>query len=78
MRYHLMFLLFALAFFETTSAQSVTNPVTGRTWMDKNLGASQVAISSTDSASFGHLYQWGRGSDVHQLRTSGTTAEVAG
>ena len=46
--------------------------------MDKNLGASQVAISSTDSASFGDLYQWGRGSDGHQLRTSSTTTEVAG
>jgi len=78
MKHPSIFLLFALAFFETTSAQSVTNPVTGRTWMDKNLGASQVAISSTDSASFGHLYQWGRASDGHQLRSSGTTADIAG
>lgn len=69
--------LIALVFSDVSSAQSVTNPVTGRTWMDKNLGASQVAISSTDSASFGHLYQWGRGSDGHQLPTSGTTTEVA-
>ena len=46
---------------------------TGRTWMDRNLGASQVATSSTDANSYGDLYQWGRGSDGHQYRTSATT-----
>jgi uncharacterized protein (TIGR02145 family) len=45
----------------------------GRIWMDRNLGASRVATSSTDAESYGDLYQWGRGSDGHQLRTSGTT-----
>jgi uncharacterized protein (TIGR02145 family) len=38
------------------------------------LGASQVATSSTDANSYGDLYQWGRGSDGHQCRTSATTA----
>ncbi|MCP4929831.1 MAG: hypothetical protein GY918_12320, partial [Gammaproteobacteria bacterium] len=52
---------------------SVTNPVTGEIWMDRNLGASQVATSSTDEASYGDLYQWGRGADGHQSRTSGIT-----
>ena len=52
---------------------SVTNPATGKIWMDRNLGASQVATSSTDANSYGHLYQWGRGNDGHQVRTSGTT-----
>ena len=46
----------------------------GQVWMDRNLGASQVATSSTDSAAYGDLYQWGRGADGHQLRTSPTTA----
>ncbi len=45
----------------------------GRIWMDRNLGATQVATSSTDVASYGDLYQWGRGPDGHQLRTSATT-----
>jgi len=45
----------------------------GRVWMDRNLGASRVATSSTDSAAYGDLYQWGRGADGHQLRTSATT-----
>lgn len=43
---------------------------TGRVWMDRNLGATQVATSTTDAASYGHLYQWGRLADVHQIRTS--------
>jgi hypothetical protein len=37
----------------------VTNPATGKIWMDRNLGATQVATSSTDANSFGDLYQWG-------------------
>jgi uncharacterized protein (TIGR02145 family) len=41
--------------------------------MDRNLGASQAATSSTDTAAFGDLYQWGRRSDGHQCRTSPTT-----
>ncbi|MDA8686801.1 fibronectin type III domain-containing protein, partial [Robiginitalea sp.] len=52
---------------------SVTNLTTGKIWMDRNLGATQVAASSTDAASYGDLYQWGRGADGHQLRSSGTT-----
>lgn len=51
----------------------VYNPITGRTWMDRNLGASQVATSSSDAASYGDLYQWGRGRDGHQKRNSGYT-----
>lgn len=52
---------------------TVINLSTGKIWMDRNLGASQVATSSTDAASYGDLYQWGRLSDGHQIRTSSTT-----
>jgi uncharacterized protein (TIGR02145 family) len=51
----------------------VTNPTTGKTWMDRNLGASQAATSSTDDNSYGDSYQWGRRSDGHQCRISATT-----
>ena len=51
----------------------VTNPTTGKTWMDRNLGASRVATSSLDSLAYGDLYQWGRGADGHQCRNSDTT-----
>ena len=45
--------------------------------MDRNLGASQVATSSTDAAAYGDLYQWGRAADGHQIRTSGTTSTLS-
>jgi uncharacterized protein (TIGR02145 family) len=45
----------------------------GRIWMDRNLGATRVATSSTDAEAYGDLYQWGRGTDGHQLRNSATT-----
>jgi uncharacterized protein (TIGR02145 family) len=49
-----------------TAIVDVTNAHTGRTWMDRNLGANRAATSSTDAQSYGSLYQWGRGSDGHQ------------
>jgi len=49
----------------------------GRIWMDRNLGASRVATSPTDSLAYGDLYQWGRGTDGHQLRTSETTTTLS-
>lgn len=56
---------------------SITNPTTGKIWMDRNLGASRAATSFTDAEAFGFLYQWGRGNDGHQLRTSDTTSELS-
>ena len=50
---------------------------TGKIWMDRNLGASRVATSSYDAASYGDLYQWGRAADGHQIRTSGTIATLS-
>ena len=60
-----------------TAVVDVTNPSTGKIWMDRNLGASQAATSSTDANSYGDLYQWGRGADGHQCRTSPTTATLS-
>ena len=60
-----------------TAIVNVINPATGRIWMDRNLGATQAATSSTDAASYGDLYQWGRRSDGHQCRTSPTTVTLS-
>ncbi len=54
--------------------QTVTSK-TGRIWMDRNLGASQVATSPNDENAFGGLYQWGRATDGHEKRNSGTTSQ---
>lgn len=56
-----------------TAVVDVINPTTGRIWMDRNLGALQVATTSTDANSYGDLYQWGRLSDGHQCRASPAT-----
>jgi Fibrobacter succinogenes major domain (Fib_succ_major) len=58
--------------FTTTEFNTVVG-ANGKIWMDRNLGATRVATSSNDASSFGDLYQWGRGKDGHQLRTSPTT-----
>lgn len=44
-----------------------------RCWKDRNLGASRVATSLTDSLAFGDYYQWGRLGDGHQNILSPTT-----
>ena len=51
----------------------VGNNTTGECWLDRNLGATRVALSSTDSQAYGDLFQWGRPADGHQLinRTTG-------
>ena len=64
-------------FCEVTAIIDVTNPITGKIWMDRNLGASQAATSSTDAAAYGDLYQWGRGNDGHQCRTSSTFTSLS-
>ncbi|NGZ90782.1 fibrobacter succinogenes major paralogous domain-containing protein [Psychroflexus maritimus] len=65
---------------DETEIVDVTNPVTGDTWMDRNLGAftadrsTPSADGGTDCWAYGNLYQWGRNSDGHEDRTSNTNA----
>jgi hypothetical protein len=61
----------------TLGSTDVYNHATGKIWMDRNLGATQVAISTNDAAAYGDLYQWGRQTDGHQLRISETTSILA-
>ena len=56
---------------------TVTSPATGRVWMDRNLGASRVATSMTDTEAYGGLYQWGRLTDGHEKRNSPTTTTLS-
>ncbi|MBL7718129.1 MAG: hypothetical protein JNL72_04775 [Flavipsychrobacter sp.] len=44
----------------------------GLIWLQQNLGATQVADSATDTAAYGHYFQWGRWDDGHQVPTSDT------
>lgn len=47
---------------------------TGRIWMDRNLGASRVALSPTDNQAYGDYYQWGRPADGHEKHIVSGTA----
>jgi uncharacterized protein (TIGR02145 family) len=61
----------------------VTNPITGQTWLNNNLGAeyadtrnlngnfnpAQQATASDDYKAYGSLFQWGRKADGHELIT---------
>jgi uncharacterized protein (TIGR02145 family) len=49
---------------------------TGKTWMDRNLGATQVATSSTDAASYGYHYQWGKAQEFTSAYS--TTNNIVG
>ena len=65
----------------------VISPTTGKKWLDRNLGASQVATAIDDYKGYGDLFQWGRPADGHQLinwtsstdgtAVNGTTTVVA-
>lgn len=57
-----------------TTVNSVTNGATGKTWMDRNLGATRVATASNDSEAYGHLFQWGRTTDGHEYVGAPVTA----
>lgn len=59
--------------FNYNGSQVTYGTVTGQNgtcWLDRNLGANRVATSFDDSDSYGDLFQWGRGDDGHQSRTS--------
>jgi len=66
-----------LIYHNTTVYSTVTSPYTGRVWLDRNLGASQVCTTFNDAACYGDYYQWGRGFDGHQDSGSATTATLA-
>ena len=48
----------------------------GTIWMARDLGASRSISSTTDIASYGDLYQWGRGTDGHEKWDSTTISKT--
>ena len=57
--------------------EGVTSPYTGRVWLDRNLGASQVCTTLDDTSCYGGYYQWGRNTDGHQISASATSTAQA-
>ena len=63
--------------FRGKNYKSVTSPYTGRTWLDRNLGADRVCTSIDDAQCYGDYYQWGRAADGHQESNSSTVDTLA-
>jgi len=59
------------------SYEDIISPYTGRTWLDRNLGATRVCNRIDDKECYGYYFQWGRGADGHQVKTSATTDELS-
>jgi hypothetical protein len=49
-----------------TVSRAYGGTVGTKCWLDRNLGATQVATNTNQTSSYGHLFQWGRGADGHQ------------
>ena len=60
-----------------TNTYGTVTGADGNCWLDRNLGASRVATSKTDASAYGWYYQWGRGTDGHQISTNGTTSTLS-
>ena len=58
----------------TTGEKISTVTSAGQVWMDRNPGALRPATKSADPEAYGSLYQWGRGGDGHEHRSSQVTA----
>ena len=64
--------------FNNLEYKVITSPITGKKWLDRNLGALQACTSSTDKACYGDYYQWGRLADGHEkVSSSLTTVEAS-
>jgi len=57
--------------------KTITSSLTGKIWLDRNLGATQVCTSSIDTACYGDYYQWGRNTDGHEKKNSMTTSVLS-
>ena len=59
-----------------TKVVEVISPITGRTWMDRNLGDKSKITSASPGTDYGCLFQYGRSNDGHadvEWTTSGGT-----
>jgi len=73
--------------FNENTYKIVTSPITGKVWLDRNLGASMVCTQSRDDFAddasyvtsqencFGDYYQWGRLADGHEKANSGSVVQ---
>ncbi|RZM06549.1 MAG: hypothetical protein EOO88_53220, partial [Pedobacter sp.] len=65
---------------KTVTYGTIISTVTGKKWMDRNLGSTRPANSKSDYLAYGDYFQWGRLADGHQkvTRTGGGDADATG
>jgi hypothetical protein len=58
----------------------IVSPVTGRKWLDRNLGAPQTPTAWNDWINYGDLFQWGRLADGHHaiVRSGAQSTDALG
>jgi len=49
---------------------TIVSSVTGRVWLDRDLGAKSVCSDYNDTSCYGEFYQWGRDTDGHEKQDS--------
>ena len=59
---------------QTVTYGVITSSITGRKWLDRNLGAPNAPAAFNDWQNEGDLFQWGRGADGHQLINRATSS----
>jgi len=76
--------------FKGYTYSTIKSPITGKTWLDRNLGATKMCdkkrseftsdldYENSQKDCFGDYYQWGREADGHQLKTSLTSTSLLG
>ena len=63
--------------FNSLQYEIITSPITGKRWLDRNLGASRACTASDDALCYGDYYQWGRLADGHEKSNSTTTSTLS-
>ncbi len=57
--------------------ETIQSPHTGKIWLDRNIGATQVCTSYDDVNCYGDYFQWGRESDDHEDSISDTLTTLS-
>lgn len=68
-KYILLFCVFLNAqtiLFDGLEYKVIKSPITGKEWLDRNMGALQACQSLEDESCFGDYYQWGRKTNGHE------------
>jgi len=56
--------------YKNLTYKTLQSPLTGKIWLDRNLGATQACENFDDVLCFGNYYQWGRDTDGHEKSDS--------